>query len=194
MSDWDAELKKIDRQLESMSDSALIPAPDKGAPAAAKVQVAAERAATRTWGAFLRLALATALGVGILFWPYSHRCGVAAAAYIAAIAVVAAGGLWSSVWTWRHRTARAHVLSLLLVVWGVVLGAIELLPRVGYAKADPLRPTGRTSAAPPPTQPPASQPATGQPAAQPTAAQPTAAQPTAAQPAPAQPATGTAAP
>ena len=36
MSDWDAELKKIDRQLESMSDSALIPAPAKGAPPAAK--------------------------------------------------------------------------------------------------------------------------------------------------------------
>jgi hypothetical protein len=150
MSDWDAELKKIDRKLESMSDSALLPAPAKGAPPAAKAQVAAERAATRTWGAFLRLALATALGVGILFWPYSHQCGFGAAAYIAAIAAVAAGGLWSSVWTWRHRTARAHVLSLLLVVWGLVLGAIELLPRTGYAKPDPLRPTGWTCAAPAP--------------------------------------------
>jgi len=52
MSDWDAELKKIDKQLESMSDSALIPAAPKGAPPAAKAQVAAERATTRTWGAF----------------------------------------------------------------------------------------------------------------------------------------------
>ncbi len=180
MSDWDAELKKIDRQLESMSDSALIPAPAKGAPPAVKAQVAAERAATRTWGAFLRLALATALGVGILFWPYSHRCGIGAAAYIAAITVVAAGGLWSSVWTWRHRTARAHVLSLLLVGWGVVLGAIELLPRVGYAKPDPLRPTGWTCAAPASAPSPTAQPA------------PTT-QPATAQPAPAQPATGTAA-
>ena len=188
MSDWDAELKKIDRQLESMSDSALIPAPAKGAPPAAKAQVAAERATTRTWGAFLRLALATALGVGILFWPYSHRCGVGAATYIAAITVVAAGGLWSSVWTWRHRTARAHVLSLLLVVWGVVLGAIELLPRVGYAKPDPLRPTGWTCAAPAPASPGAAQPT----ATQPAPTQP-AAQPTAAQPATVQPATGTSA-
>lgn len=157
MSDWDAELKKIDKQLESMSDAALIPAPKKDAPSVAKAQVAAERATTRTWGAFLRLALATALGVGILFWPYSHRCGVGAAAYIAATAAVVAGGLWSSVWTWRHRTARAHVLSLLLVVWGVVLGAIELLPRTGYAKPDPDRPTGWTCSAPAPTAaPPAS--------------------------------------
>ena len=29
MTNWDAELKKIDKQLESMSDSALIPAPAK---------------------------------------------------------------------------------------------------------------------------------------------------------------------
>lgn len=155
MSDWDAELKKIDKQLESMSDAALIPAPAKGAPPAAKAQVAAERATTRTWGAFLRLALATALGVGILFWPYSHRCGVGAAAYIAATAAIVAGGLWSSVWTWRHRTARAHVLSLLLVVWGVVLGAIELLPRTGYAKPDPDRPTGWTCSVPAPATTPA---------------------------------------
>jgi len=55
--------------------------------------------------------------------------------------------VWSSVWTWRHRTARAHVLSLLLILWGMVLGATELLPRLGYAKPDPMRPTGWTCSA-----------------------------------------------
>ena len=49
MTDWDAELKKIDKQLESMSDSALIPAPAKNAPPAAKAAVAVERSNTRTW-------------------------------------------------------------------------------------------------------------------------------------------------
>ena len=140
MTDWDTELKKIDKQLESISDSALIPAPAKGAPPEAKKAVAVERAATRTWPAFLRLALATALAVGILFWPYPSKCGLGLAGYLAAIAVVTVGGLWSSVWTWKHRTARAHVLSLLLVVWGLVLGAREILPRGGYAKADVARP------------------------------------------------------
>jgi hypothetical protein len=154
MTDWDAELKKIDKQLESMSDSALIPAPAKSAPPAAKAQVAAERATTRTWGAFLRLALATALGVGILFWPYPHGCGIGLAGYLAAIGAIVAGGLWSSVWTWRHRTARAHVLSLLLVVWGLVLGAIELLPRTGYARPDATRATGWMCVAPAPAPAP----------------------------------------
>ena len=148
MSDWDKELKKIDRQLESMSDSALIPAPAKNAPAGVRAEVAAERATTRTWGAFLRLALATALGVGILFWPYPKQCGVELGGYLVAVAAVAVGGLWSSVWTWRHRTARAHVLSLLLVVWGILLGVQEVLPRVGYAKPDASRPLGWSCHAP----------------------------------------------
>jgi hypothetical protein len=151
MTDWDKELKKIDQQLESMSDSALIPAAaPKGAPPVARPEpvVVAERATTRTWGAFLRLALATALGVGILFWPYPKSCGVGLSAYIIAVSAVTLGGLWSSVWTWRHRTAKAHVLSLLLVVWGIVLGAIEILPHAGYARAEAARPAGWSCQAP----------------------------------------------
>ena len=142
MSDWDAELKKIDKQLEGMSDSALIPAAARNASPAARAEVAAERAGTRTWGAFLRLALATALGVGILFWPYPKQCGVELGGYLVAAGAVTLGGLWSSLWTWRHRTARAHVLSLLLVVWGVLLLAIEILPHAGYARPDAARPAG----------------------------------------------------
>ena len=148
MTDWDAELKKIDKQLEGMSDAALIPAPAKGAAPAAKASVAAARETTRTWPTFLRLALATALAIGILFWPYPSRCGMGLAGYGAAVAAVTLGGLWSSVWTWRHRTARAHVLSLLLVVWGLVLGAMEILPRSGYARADVNRPVGFSCVAP----------------------------------------------
>jgi hypothetical protein len=148
MSDWDAELKKIDKQLESMSDSALSPSAPRNAPAAAQAQVAAERAPTRTLPALLRLALASALGVGILFWPYPKQCGVELAGYLVAVAVVLLGGLWSSVWTWRHRTARAHTLSLLLVMWGIVLGAIEILPHAGYARPDATRPAGWSCASP----------------------------------------------
>jgi hypothetical protein len=113
-----------------------------------RAEVAAERATTRTWGAFLRLALATALGIGILFWPYPKQCGVELGGYLVAVSAVTIGGLWSSVWTWRHRTARAHVLSLLLVVWGLLLGALEVLPRIGYARPDAARPLGWSCQAP----------------------------------------------
>ena len=165
MTDWDAELKKIDKQLESVSDAALIPTPAKSASPAAKAAVAAERASTRTWPALLRLALATALAIGILFWPYPSRCGVGLAGYLVAVSGVTVAGLWSSVWTWRHRTARAHVLSLLLVVWGLVLGAMEILPRSGYARADATRPAGwvcSAAPAPAPTATPVT-PGTGAP-------------------------------
>lgn len=136
--DWSRELAKIDRQLESVSDEALFPQ-KANAPPAQRAQVAEKRAGTRTWGVLLRLALATALGIGILFWPYEARCGLGLAGYLGATAAVAIGGLWSAVWSWRHRSAPAHVLALLLVVWGGVLTAMEVLPRTGYARPDASR-------------------------------------------------------
>lgn len=142
--DWGKEMAKIDRQLESISDEALFPT-KMGAAKGPKV--AAEKAenlerqrTTSTWGVFLRLLLSVALGVGIYFWPYDARCGVGLFGYLAAVGVVTASGIWSAVWTWRHRSARGHMLSLLLVLWGTTLGAMEILPRIGYAKTDALHP------------------------------------------------------
>ena len=142
--DWAKELNKIDRQLESISDEALFPTKgeaSKGPKAAAtKAENLEKQRTTSTLGVFLRLLLSVALGVGIIFWPYDARCGIGLFGYLAAIGVVTASGIWSAVWTWRHRSARGHTLSLLLVLWGVILGAMEVLPRVGYAKADALHP------------------------------------------------------
>jgi hypothetical protein len=139
MSDWDAELKKIDKAMEGLSDSQLLPMPAAASPQQ-KQAVSAQRETTRTWPALLRLGLASALGIGMLFWPYAARCGVGLAAYLGAVAAVSIAGGWSAVWTWRHRTAKAHGLSLLLVVWGLVLAAAEVLPRVGYAKPTAAHP------------------------------------------------------
>jgi hypothetical protein len=136
---WDAELKKIDRQLESVSDEALFPTKAaKGAPA--KAQAAELQKSTSTWGVFLRLSLTVALGVGMVFWPYSARCGLGLAGYLGAVTALLVSGVWSSVWTFRHRAAKAHTLSLLLVLWGLVLASIEVLPRTGYAKPTAAHP------------------------------------------------------
>ena len=91
-------------------------------------------AATSSFGVYARLTLAVALGVAIIFWPYVARCGLGLAAYLGAVAAVVISGVWSAVWTFRHRAARAHLLSLLLVLWGLVLAGLDVLPRVGYAK------------------------------------------------------------
>jgi hypothetical protein len=142
--DWTKEMKKIDRQLESISDEALFPTKTSAGTgpkaAAAKAENVEKQRTTSTLGVFLRLLLSVALGVGIIFWPYDARCGVGLFGYLAAVGVVTASGVWSAVWTWRHRSARGHTLSLLLVLWGAILGAMEVLPRVGYAKADAMHP------------------------------------------------------
>lgn len=150
--DWDKELAKVDKQLASLSDEQLLgpppaPAPAKGgkapaaAPAASKAApVVGEPRATTNFGVFARLALSVLLGIGMVLWPYPARCGAGLAGYLAAVVVVVTSGVWSAVWTWRHRAPKAHVLSLLLVLWGLVLGSLEVLPRVGYAKADARHP------------------------------------------------------
>ena len=139
MADWDRELKKIDARLESMSDDVLIREPANATPAE-RQRVVVERERTSTFAALARLALAVLVGVAILFWPYAARCGTGLAAYLGAVGVVVLAGAWSAVWTWRHRTARAHILSLLIVGWGLVLGAMEILPRAGYAIPTPEHP------------------------------------------------------
>jgi len=140
--DWDKELAKIDKEisrksaggnLEEAADAQMFPQ-KKGASADQRAAVDEARATTRSWPAILRLGLSVALGIGIMFWPYENRCGVGLTGYILAVIAVVGSGVWSAVWTWRHRAARAHSLSLLLILWGLILGSAEVLPRVGYAK------------------------------------------------------------
>jgi hypothetical protein len=68
-------------------------------------------------------------------WPYAHGCGWRFLFYFTGIAAVLTAGVWSSLSSWRRRLGIAHVLSLLLIIWGLVLGARAILPRIGYAKA-----------------------------------------------------------
>jgi len=151
--DWDKELAKVDKQLASLSDEALLgnatPAPvAKGGrePARAPMRSASAESpastpkGTSSFGVYARLTLAVTVAAAMMIWPYPSKCGVGLIGYLAAIGVVVAGGLWSSVWTWRHRAARAHTVSLLVLTWGLVLGAIEVLPRIGYAKPDANHP------------------------------------------------------
>ena len=143
--DWDKELAKIDKHIASLPDEKLIPQPQptpkpqptptRATPAgsAPAAGVPAPRRETTAFGVFGRLLLAIALGVSMLFWPYPARCGFGLFGYLAAVVTVLVAGVWSASWTWRHRAASAHVLALLVALWGLVLGAMEVLPRVGYA-------------------------------------------------------------
>lgn len=146
---WDAELAKIDKQLSSVSDEQLLAEQRKAAvPAVAGARAvpagiatptakapAAARPAAGTWAGWLKVTIAVAAAVGLMFWPWPPglRCGTPLMGYTLATAGVTLLGIWSAIGTWRHRLGLAHAASLLVVVWGAVLGAREVLPRVGYA-------------------------------------------------------------
>ena len=98
MSDWDRKMASIDKKLESISDDQLVGRAKTPATAGDAGDLARVRAETSTFGVFARLLLSVALGVGIVFWPYGSRCGAGLAAYLGAVAVVIASGVWSAVY------------------------------------------------------------------------------------------------
>ncbi|HEU4563371.1 MAG TPA: hypothetical protein VFS05_01935 [Gemmatimonadaceae bacterium] len=156
--DWDKELAKIDKQLASIPDEELVRmnAPQQGkralpptaaagtAPAMAPASRTVERPPTRGWAVYLRVLVTLALAVGILFWPkaiYPIRCGPNLFLYVGVTGLISLAGIWSAVWTWRHRAAAAHVVSLIVTLWGLLLAAQQILPRAGYARPDLGTPT-----------------------------------------------------
>jgi hypothetical protein len=156
---WEAELAKIDKQLASVSDEALlaertaaVPPRSAGRPSAAsgalpsassgRASAVATVPAAGSWKAWLKVAVAVGAAAGMMFWPWPAQCGPALVGFTAATGAVAVLGLWSAVSTWKHRLGLAHVASLLVVMWGLALGAREVLPRVGYAVPSDRRSAG----------------------------------------------------
>jgi hypothetical protein len=139
--DWDREMAEVDKLLARLPEAdptlgrgvPTVPrSPRPSGPAAAHgASHPGGGSAAATW---LRLGLGLALGIGMLVWPYSHICGVKEMFYLTGVGAVIVAGLWSGVSSWRRRLGFAHVLSQVLLIWGLVLAAREVLPRVGYAK------------------------------------------------------------
>ena len=138
--DWDKELAKIDRAMARMPPPAADPAPGKkaGAPAGGASapplapQHVGPRATTTTW---LRVLLVLTLALAMPLWPYPKGCGMWLYAYLAAAGIVVLAGVWAGISTWHRRRAIGHVLAILVLLWGLILIAAEVLPRIGYAKA-----------------------------------------------------------
>jgi hypothetical protein len=161
---WEAEMAKIDKQLASVSDEALLAeskavaptksagrtmaAPTVAAPARSAAPAAASAPAAGAWRGWVKVAIAVGAAAGLMFWPWPASCGGPLIGFTAATGAVALLGVWSAVGTWRHRLGLAHVASLLVVVWGLALGAREVLPRVGYAAPTSERSEGWSCPAP----------------------------------------------
>ena len=80
-----------------------------------------------------RVLLGIVLGGAITQWPYPHGCGLPLLEYLGAVAMVLVTGAWVAVASWRLRSEVAHILALLIVLWGIGLAAEQALPRIGYA-------------------------------------------------------------
>ena len=83
-----------------------------------------------TWAKVV-LGVLVAVGVAPGIWPYTHGCGLHLIFYLAGVTTVIAAGLWSSLSSWKRRLGAAHVISQVLIIWGILLLTREVLPRVG---------------------------------------------------------------
>ena len=139
--DWDQEMREVNRLLAKLPEAdpnaagGHAPTLKKPVPAAAPPGRLAGPTGSEWLGAWVRVILGVLVGVGMTQWPDNHECGFHLLFYGVGVGAVLAAGLWSSWASWKRRLAVAHVVSLLLITWGLVLAAREVLPRVGYAQA-----------------------------------------------------------
>ena len=95
-----------------------------------RIQLATPRQLLGVWA---RVFLGLTLSIMMAGWPYLRTCGFPLAGYLGAIGTVVLAGGWAAVTAWRHRVALAHLVALIVVLYGIILTTAELLPRTGYA-------------------------------------------------------------
>lgn len=138
--DWDKEMREVDRLLAKLpeADPKLIggrtPTVRKSGGTVAP-SAGADPTGAAWLGTWVRVVLGVLIGAGMTQWPYSHGCGFHLLFYGVGVGAALAAGIWSSLSSWKHRLAVAHLLSQLVIIWSLVLAAREVLPRIGYARA-----------------------------------------------------------
>jgi len=137
---WAVELRKIEREYDGL--------PPEPTPADIRQKRDLERqereeqdAAAASFGVWFRLTLLLCLAVSIAAWPYDITCGAMLSGYMAAVVLLVVSGIWTAAATFTHHMPRRHLTALLVICWGLVLGAAQVLPRIGYANPAPGRAT-----------------------------------------------------
>ncbi len=139
--DWDKEMKEVDKLLAKLpaADPYLVgSAPTVRKPAAhapGGTPGAAPSRAHERVGTWLRVGLGVLLALGMAAWPYSHQCGLRLIFYMIGVGTVVVAGAWSAISSWRRRLGLAHVVSLVVTLWGLTLTAAIFGPRIYAAPA-----------------------------------------------------------
>jgi hypothetical protein len=138
--DWDRELADIDRVIDKQGPDAprgaapVLPPAGPGSPAtrvpAAPDATVARGSVAKTW---FWVALAVLLAAALPLWPYGKGCGLQLFFYLGAASLALLAGATGALHSWRTRRGLAHLIALLVVVFAGVMGAREVLPRIGYA-------------------------------------------------------------
>ena len=137
--DWDRELKRIEREFEGGSADPIIRL-DNSRRAADRHPKDQRKARTGALVVWVRVALVVALAVGMYFWPYARACGFGLYSYMGAATLLGTGSLWAATSSWQARLARAHAAAMIMLIVALALLATQILPRIGYAKVDATNP------------------------------------------------------
>jgi hypothetical protein len=130
------EAAEVDRLIKGLQPKGLpkpvrVAAIGSGPPSVLRqVRVAMRPNAIRAW-----VLLGLALAIALPYWPYERACSWALGSYMFSSSMVVIAGLWGATLTWEGRLGYSHIIALGTFLWGLVLVAFEVLPRVGYAKA-----------------------------------------------------------
>lgn len=137
---WAVELRKIEREFDGLPPE----------PSAAEIRQKRDverrdrerqEAAGASFGVYFRLTLVVCLAISIVCWPYDTSCGATLWGYLSAVLVLIVAGIWTAQATFTWQMPTRHLAALLMILWGLCLGAAQVLPRIGYANPAPGRPT-----------------------------------------------------
>ncbi|HKW49086.1 MAG TPA: hypothetical protein VJN70_16660 [Gemmatimonadaceae bacterium] len=137
---WAVELRKIEREFDGL--------PPEPTPTELRQKRDVERnerdrqdAASASFGVYFRLTLVFGLAVSLACWPYDVTCGAMLSGYLGAVIMLVVAGIWTATATFTHQMPKRHLAAVLVVLWGLMLGASQVLPRIGYANPAPGRST-----------------------------------------------------
>ncbi len=140
--DWDKELAEIDKLMGAPAPKPSLPAatrdaghatPASASPSSAPVTRPASRVA-RPWQVWAVTLLGPLGAAGLAIWPYPKACGLSLGVYLVGLLAVWGASLWAMRTAWRAQRGAAMVVGVLTLIASLTLVALEVLPRVGYAR------------------------------------------------------------